>query len=1693
MSSRQKSFFEQDHKSKARPYRQSNHYAKHYARDDHSVKENKPAIPAMPVIAASTQTKSKLKVFEFSGNPKQIPKETPPLPAVSEKENRPLSKQSQHKPSVDVSTSINTSENEEKATTRNDCPTTPSGRLPLQDLIGDNDNNITKEMDQIEPEEEKVSWSNSPQDCDMASSLATPAMSGRRKKRARSSSPISSQNDSSSFIRRFQHSVKTPQNNRAADLLKRFAEDSCEKPTYGAGMTPAMEILKSSPSSNSSRSLQRSVSCGNVWPISRAKRRRVQEPGIPDDTQNEDDHDQAKVSRLTFLVEKIEESLTAPLQKEEHMLFSSSSPLPGRGNPAAYYPGSPLQRPTAANALNEPIQILHLEPTINTTEHDQHIDPEKGPSLDDDNDDSDFGGDDFDMDLLEATEMIESAVTANDSIKPNIISGPAPEPAIHASYDTTNTNISRGPESNKKNDLQNAMPQSPSSDKFGDDDDDDFAAGLEDLAAQYDTQPTSDGSVLPTDVETKVQHSSPADRFYCDSKDCVCQEMQVEDLRTISQIESWPHFTESDKEEYIRRDSRKIQRYLIKSVAEGEFETSKGQLRPEKVVLVQDEKQRSSKAILLRDSWFDTLCAKGSYVHLIGNFDCRGQCIVDDIHNLIILHPDHLISTTTVADAFNCVRRAVLQTRIKATSEANKPLVYGQMLHEVFQEAMKAGQWDIKFLHGIIESLIPKHLEKLYEIHVQIPDAVEHLQSKMPALSGWAREFVGLRPKAGAVVQDRGNNVTISINKLLDVEEHIWSPMYGLKGNIDATVQIAMREDGEEKTLAIPFELKSGKNANIAHRAQTALYTLLLSDRYDIEVVYGVLYYMERAETFRVPAIRREITAMIQQRNELACYSRNRTELPPMLKNPQLCGRCYAKSACFTYHRLVEDGNGETSGLKEKFEDEVKHLNSRDKEFFTKWDDLLTKEESAAFRFRRELWTMLGPEREQLGRCYAGLVIEPELSHEDRDWEKINRFRYTFSKQHPASGFSFGESEITVGEPIVISDEKGHFAFANGYVTEIRPKRITVAVDRHLHNVRAKESGFDRLKRQVFAGIPSTSRNRKSSKSTRDGAEPVVYRLDKDEFSNGMATVRNNLARLMEKDLFRAPELRKLIIDGVAPTFKPSPSAYNVLPSASQASLNVDQKNAIEKVMSARDYALVLGMPGTGKTTTIVHILRALVSQGKSVLLTSYTHNAVDNILLKIRNDGFKIFRIGALAKVHPDVQQFADLSGQRKKSFEDLRDSYENSRIVATTCLGVNHPVFNERIFDYCIVDEASQITLPVCLGPIRLAKTFILVGDHNQLPPLVQNKEALEGGLDISLFKLLSDKQPSSVVNLEHQYRMCQEVMLLSNTLIYNGRLKCGTEKVATRSLSIPNISHLKQFHHEDPFTTQPSCLGSANGNSKCWLQDLISPSTKATFINTDSLLPLSRESAFGSRIINPTEVKLCSQLVDAFLATGVPATEIGIITLYRSQLALLKQEQRHHGSGGSEAAVEIHTADRFQGRDKEIILLSLVRSNEQKNVGDLLKDWRRVNVAFTRARTKLLILGSKSTLESDELMRKFLGLMEAKGWIYNLPNGALGMHVFDKLASQATTSLSLSLSLSSSSSPNKKNKKKKQSPTSPSPPQSPSKKIGKPRTALSPLKASGVNKKNSKIPNKAGKTDARGLLRNRPVLRDIVNDAF
>ncbi|KAL4729282.1 DNA replication endonuclease-helicase Dna2 [Fusarium chlamydosporum] len=1488
-------------------------------------------------------------------NPVQQTPRPRPLQPVSEVTKNKLNKFQYHpKPGESVPEDTENEQSTSKTRAKDDATTTPATRLTWRDLL----ETAEGADDETTSPNDRLLWDNRQDNLYM--NAISPMLSRKGRKRARSSSPVSSPiaekpNTPSVNVKKLAQALKSPHADPTLELWDRYSlngADSADSPLGLANPALAQLMVSSSPrptkTTAGEASLRRAISCGLNWP----KRRRIERSISGSRLSSEKEEMEAsKSSMVTALLDTVTSSING---QSEETQDTPESPSPKKRRIYATSSGSPVQlkpQPRPQPQIPRPVQTPTRNPPPSPT-------PIKAPGPSS----SDYGGDDFDEFDDDTILQLEASITATQSEM-----DPRPELATSKS----------------------ALPDEFDDkllDEFEDLDDDIFNEAEELITADSQQAPQPHTTTKTDDLEEDF-----GDAFEGDF------DFEAVELAATQAAQN------------CSGDSRKpktIQRYLVTNVLEGEFTDQYGNTRLEKILLIQADNSKDIKTVHLRGSWFDTPAHAEAYVHVIGDFTARGQCVVDDAQNLLILHPDQLISATVVADSFGCMRRAVLQDRVKATSPPTPPLIYGTMLHEIFQEALLANKWDLPFLCAVIERITEKHVEDLYTIKVGIPSAREHLQSKMTELSYWAGAFVSSQARADAVVEDRnGKKANMAVTKLLDVEEHVWSPMYGLKGNIDATVEVAMQDGKDVRTLTVPFEVKTGKHANSNHMAQTALYTLLLSDRYDIEIAYGVLYYMETSKTMRIPAIRHELRHMIMQRNQLACYVRERSvQLPPMLKSKHMCGKCYAKTSCFIYHRLADDGDGESSGMNEKFDELVKHLTPLHQQFFIKWENLLTKEEKESQKTKRELWTMTSAEREKKSRCFADVIIEEGSASVDTDNPRINRYHYTFIKRNQIAGFSFLESELTVGEPIVVSDEEGHFALAIGYVTAVKRQRISVAVDRRLHNARIRQPGFDEVDNQVFASIMDVAHEGATQDETNGKIKeaPIRYRLDQDEFSNGMATVRNNLVQMMADDIFGARQIRRLIVDLEAPKFKAAPTQYTV---SDRDNLNVDQQRAIEKVMSAQDYALVLGMPGTGKTTTIAHIIRALASQGKSVLLTSHTHTAVDNILLKLKEDKIPILRLGAPAKVHPEVQKFATLAGHPMKSFDEIKEAWHGTPIVGTTCLGINHPVFHERTFDYCIVDEASQITLPICAGPIRMARTFVLVGDHNQLPPVVRNEEAREGGLDVSLFKLLSDTHPESVVNLEHQYRMCEDIMTLSNTLIYEGKLRCGTEQLKKRKLHVPRMEALMQKHYDAStiHAATPRSFCSAPGPNRCWLYDLLDSEARVRFINTDTIQPPVREEAQGKRIVNSAEVRIVSQLVDSLLTVGIPDTEIGVMTHYRAQLFMLKDRLKAF------SGVEMHTTDRFQGRDKEVIVLSLVRSNEACNIGDLLKDWRRINVAFTRAKTKLLVVGSKSTLKgsgSDSMLSQFISLMEDRNWIYEMPTNALENHYFEDFGTQITT---------------------------------------------------------------------------------------
>ncbi|XP_078421971.1 DNA replication ATP-dependent helicase/nuclease DNA2 isoform X2 [Cetorhinus maximus] len=485
----------------------------------------------------------------------------------------------------------------------------------------------------------------------------------------------------------------------------------------------------------------------------------------------------------------------------------------------------------------------------------------------------------------------------------------------------------------------------------------------------------------------------------------------------------------------------------------------------------------------------------------------------------------------------------------------------------------------------------------------------------------------------------------------------------------------------------------------------------------------------------------------------------------------------------------------------------------------------------------------------------------------------------------------------------------------------------------------------------------------------------TVFRLDHDEGVGNMSTHLGNLSKLMEQSAV-SNKLRDLIIGLRPPQFIPYLST--VLPREAKETvanilrgLNKPQKQAMKRVLLSKDYTLIVGMPGTGKTTTICTLVRILHACGFSVLLTSYTHSAVDNILLKLARFKVGFLRLGRYQKVHPDIRKFTDEDICRRKSIQtltELEGLYKSELVVATTCMGMKHPIFSQRRFDLCIVDEASQINQLICLGPLFAADRFVLVGDHQQLPPIIQSSEARALGMDESLFKHL-EQNFDAVVQLNVQYRMNSTIMSLSNKLIYEGKLVCGSEQIATATLQLPKWSELVVLSLQDT-----------------WLQEALEPNKPVCFLNTEKVPAPETDEQCG--LSNLTEADLVYCLTKVLLKVGCKPCNIGIIAPYRQQLkavsAVLMQDKAF-------SAVEVNTVDKYQGRDKSVIIVSFVRSNREGKLGELLKDWRRLNVALTRPKHKLVMMGCMPTLCQYAPFKKLLDHLKTEEMIIDLPPAA------------------------------------------------------------------------------------------------------
>uniref|UniRef100_A0AAQ6A6L2 DNA replication ATP-dependent helicase/nuclease n=1 Tax=Amphiprion ocellaris TaxID=80972 RepID=A0AAQ6A6L2_AMPOC len=909
-----------------------------------------------------------------------------------------------------------------------------------------------------------------------------------------------------------------------------------------------------------------------------------------------------------------------------------------------------------------------------------------------------------------------------------------------------------------------------------------------------------------------------------------------------------------------------------------------------------------TETCLLKDGWEMTPVRRGDVVHLEGCSD-GGSWLVDREQGFLVLLPDSLISGTSISSSIRCMRRAVLGDIFDGGS---MQMLNGTMVHEVFQRAATAKDFSLEKLSKLADEALhgPRYLGDMYGLGVSQEEMKQELHNYLPSLQHWAND----NSRAPSSCQDSATVVTVT--DLADIEENVWSPRFGLKGKIDVTARVRIqspRNGGhripEEKI--VPLELKTGKESNsIEHRSQVILYTLMSLERYNPET--GFLLYLKTGNLHPVVANHMDRRELLKLRNTLVHHVHNcveqeaersrLTRLPDILTNRQTCQYCPQKRNCALYERAVDPSSADVSEdvVQDFLQQETGHLTLPHLNYFSHWLLLWTLQSIKLLKYL----TLTCVSSEKNGSCVGNLQLSDPVTVQSE-----GVFLHRFQRSSVAS-----QQGLASGDRIVVSDQEGRLVgLATGYLCEVSRKVISCTLDRDLSKY-----------------------------------SDVLFRVDGDEGVVGLSTHLTNVSRLMES-CQDSDRLRELVVDLRSPEFISNLSS--VLPREAKDTvanilkgLNKPQKQAMKKVLLSKDYTLIVGMPGTGKTTTICTLVRILHACGFSVLLTSYTHSAVDNILLKLKRFRVGFLRLGQGQKVHPDILPYTEES-VRKNSCVFSSKPFP-FRYLATTCMGIKHPIFTHRRFDFCIVDEASQISQPICLGPLFYAKRFVLVGDHQQLPPIVQNQEARSRGMDESLFKRL-ELHKEAVVQLNVQYRMNRQIMSLSNSLMYDGQLECGSERTATALLTLPFLltvqSELNSYSQMQP------------QHNLSWLQATLLPSNPVCFLD-------------------------CS-------VAGCKPSDVGVIAPYRQQLKRISAVLQSSAFTG----VEVNTVDRYQGRDKSLIVLSFVRSTaEEGNLGELLKDWRRLNVAITRAKHKLLMVGSATTLRRYTPVEKLLNHLQQENMI-------------------------------------------------------------------------------------------------------------
>lgn len=465
--------------------------------------------------------------------------------------------------------------------------------------------------------------------------------------------------------------------------------------------------------------------------------------------------------------------------------------------------------------------------------------------------------------------------------------------------------------------------------------------------------------------------------------------------------------------------------------------------------------------------------------------------------------------------------------------------------------------------------------------------------------------------------------------------------------------------------------------------------------------------------------------------------------------------------------------------------------------------------------------------------------------------------------------------------------------------------------------------------------------------------------------------------------------------------------------------LNPTQERAVNEVLWAKDVAIVHGPPGTGKTTTLVEAINETLMRESQVLVCAQSNMAVDWISEKLVDRGINVLRIGNPTRVndkmlgftyerrfesHADYPQLwairkaiRELRKNRKKGSENYHQKMDRlksraaeielrinaelfgeARVIACTLVGSAHHLLEGMKFGTLFIDEAAQALEAACWIPMRRASRVILAGDHCQLPPTVKSIAALRAGLGKTLMERIAENKPEVVTLLKIQYRMNDEIMRFSSDWFYGGKVE-----------SAPQIKYRSVLDYDHPITW----IDTSNEENQITIEGGDAPEDSASVSSPESAANQNSDLNFKEQFvgesfgrINKAEAELTLlTLAEYFTKIGKRRVleeriDVGIISPYRAQVQYLKKLiKKYEFFKPYRRLISVNTVDGFQGQERDVILISLVRSNDEGQIG-FLKDLRRMNVAMTRARMKLIILGNKDTMTKHPFYKKLWEYVDA-----------------------------------------------------------------------------------------------------------------